>query len=79
MSGSARTALVKIGQYELSRYYDAGDGPCPEVEPGHYDEQIQPWLAQIESANPDVPLTPYRFLNEYLYCGQYSGSDGRME
>jgi alpha,alpha-trehalase len=65
--------LVKIGPYELSRYYDEGDGPCPEVEPGHYDEQIQPWLAQIKPANPDVPLTPYRFLNEYLYCNQYAG------
>jgi alpha,alpha-trehalase len=65
--------LVKIGRYELSRYYDEGNGPCPEVEPGHYDEPLQPWLAQIKPANPDVPLTPYRFLNEYLYCGQYSG------
>jgi len=68
-----RDRLVKIGQYELSRYYDEGDGPCPEVEPGHYDERLQPWLAQIKAANPDVPLTPYRFLNEYLYCNQYSG------
>jgi alpha,alpha-trehalase len=65
--------LVKIGDHELSRYYDEGDGPCPEVEPGAYDEKIQPWLAQIKPANPDVPLTPYRFLNEYLYCGQYAG------
>ena len=65
--------LVKIGSYELSRYYDEGNGPCPEVEPGHYDQKIQPWLAQIKPANPDVPLTPFRFLNEYLYCGQYAG------
>ena len=65
--------LVKIGNYALSRYYDEGDGPCPEVEPGHYDERLQPWLAQIKPAAPDVPLTPYRFLNEYLFCGQYSG------
>lgn len=65
--------LVKIGQYELSRYYDEGDGPCPEVEPGHYDERLQPWLAQIKPADPNLPLTPYRFLNEYLYCNQYSG------
>ncbi len=57
----------------MSRYYDEGEGPCPEVEPGHYDEKIQPWLAQVRSANPDLPLTPYRFLNEYLYCNQYSG------
>jgi alpha,alpha-trehalase len=65
--------LVKIGLYALSRYYDEGDGPCPEVEPGHYDERLQPWLAQIRPANPDVPLTPYRFLNEYLYCNRYAG------
>jgi len=65
--------LVKIGQYELSRYYDEGEGPCPEVEPGHYDDKIEPWLTQIKPANPDIPLTPYRFLNEYLYCDQYAG------
>ena len=59
--------LVKIGSYELSRYYDSGSGSCPEVEPGHYDEQIQPWLAQVSDS-----LTPFRFLNEYLYCGKYS-------
>jgi alpha,alpha-trehalase len=64
--------LVKIGQYELSRYYDSGNGPCPEVEPGHYDEKIQPWLAQVKPENPDVPLTPFRFLNEYLYAGKYA-------
>lgn len=71
--------LVKIGGYELSRYYDEGEGPCPEVEPGHYDDKIQPWLAQIKSKNPDLPLTPYRFLNEYLFCGRYSGllADGQ--
>jgi alpha,alpha-trehalase len=63
---------VKIGQYELSRYYDSGDGPCPEVEPGHYDEKIQPWLAQVKPENPDVPLTPFRFLNEYLIAGKYA-------
>ena len=67
-----RDRLVKIGSYELSRYYDEGDGPCPEVEPGHYDEKIQPWLAQVQPANPDAPLTPYRFLNEYLYCNLYA-------
>jgi alpha,alpha-trehalase len=64
--------LVKIGTYELSRYYGGGNGPCPEVEPGHYDEKIQPWLAQVKPENPDLPLTPYRFLNEYLYCGKYA-------
>ena len=64
--------LVQVGPYRLSRYYGEGDGPCPEVEPGHYDEKIQPWLKQVQAENPDVTLTPYRFLNEYLYCGQYN-------
>ncbi len=61
---------VAVGQYVLNRYFDSGAGPCPEVEPGHYDEQIAPWLAQ---ANSEAGLlTPYRFLNEFLYCGDYS-------
>lgn len=65
--------LVKIGSYELSRYYDAGSGPCPEVEPGHYDEKIRPWLAQVNAGRTDAdPLTPFRFLNEYLYCGDFA-------
>jgi len=64
--------LVKIGQFELSRYYDTGTGPCPEVEPGHYDEKIEPWLSQVKPENPDVPLTPFRFLNEYLYAGKHA-------
>ena len=64
--------LVKIGEYQLSRYYDEGDGPCPEVEPGHYDEKVQPWLQKAETENLELPLTPYRFLNEYLYCGQFA-------
>jgi alpha,alpha-trehalase len=63
--------LVRIGQYQLNRYYDSGSGPCPEVETGHYDEKIQPWLVQASSRS-GLPLTPYRFLNQYLYCGSYS-------
>lgn len=63
--------LVRIGDYQLSRYYDSGRGPCPEVEPGHYDEQIEPWLIQAGS-HGNLPLTPYRFLNQFLYCGRYS-------
>jgi alpha,alpha-trehalase len=63
--------LVHIGPYALNRYYDTGDGPCPEVETGAYDEQIVPWLAQANSLS-DLPLTPFRFLNEYLYCGAFS-------
>jgi alpha,alpha-trehalase len=60
--------LVKIGPYALSRYCGSGDGPCPEVQPGGYDELIQPWLAQVK--NPS--LTPFQFLNQYLYCGDYA-------
>jgi alpha,alpha-trehalase len=63
--------LVHLGPYTLSRYYDTGDGPCPEVETGAYDEQIAPWLAQANSQT-DLPLTPFRFLNKYLYCGDFS-------
>jgi alpha,alpha-trehalase len=63
--------LVHIGSYELNRYYDTGDGPCPEVETGAYDDQIAPWLSQANKQNA-LPLTPFRFLNEYLYCGDYS-------
>ncbi|MGH8023457.1 MAG: trehalase family glycosidase, partial [Limisphaerales bacterium] len=63
--------LVRSGDYQLSRYYDSGRGPCPEVEPGHYDEQIEPWLIQANSQGK-LPLTPYRFLNQFLYCGRYS-------
>lgn len=62
---------VTIGQYKLNRYYDSGDGPCPEVEPGHYDQKIAPWLAQA-NVQTVLPLTPYRFLNEFLYCGDFS-------
>lgn len=65
--------LVKIGNFELSRYYDTGSGPCPEVEPGHYDEKIQPWLKQVAERSSSMELTPFRFLNEYLYCGAYAG------
>jgi len=68
--GSCR--LVKIGPFELSRYYGEGNGPCPEVEPGHYDEKIRPWLKLVKPGDPELPLTPYRFLNEYLYCGQFA-------
>jgi alpha,alpha-trehalase len=63
--------LVQIGPYTLNRYYDAGDGPCPEVQTGAYDDQIQPWLVQANFHNA-LPLTPFRFLNESLYCGDFS-------
>jgi hypothetical protein len=52
--------LVRIGPYTLNRYYDTGDGPCPEVETGAYDEQIAPWLAQANSQMA-LSLTPSVF------------------
>jgi len=67
-----KNRLVKIGPYELSRYYGSGGGPCPEVQPGGYDEQIQPWLSLANSRPSGAPLTPFRFLNEYLYCGKFA-------
>jgi alpha,alpha-trehalase len=67
-----KNRLVKIGPYQLNRYYGSGIGPCPEVEVGGYDEQIQPWLAKANARNPGAPLTPTRFLNEFSYCGTFS-------
>jgi alpha,alpha-trehalase len=64
-----RERLVTIGTNHLSRYYDRGNGPCPEVEAGHYDEKLAGWRAQVPPTDP--PLTPFRFLNQYLYCDQY--------
>jgi alpha,alpha-trehalase len=63
--------LVPIGQYRLNRFYDSGGGPCPEVEVGHYDEKVEPWLVKANS-RAGLPMTPYRFLNEYVYCGEFS-------
>jgi alpha,alpha-trehalase len=68
--------LVKVGPHALNRYYDIGEGPCPEVEPGHYDQKIEPWMRQAEAAgltDSNAPLTPFRFLNQYLYCGRFGG------
>lgn len=64
--------LVCIGNYKLNRYYGSGNGPCPEVETGHYDEQMIPWLSQVNPGKSNSPLTPFRFLNEFLYCGKFS-------
>lgn len=68
----SKDRLVKTRAYELSRYYDSGSGPCPEVEPGHYDEQLKLWLAKAKSETPSAPLTPFQFLNQYLYCGRFA-------
>ncbi|HKI68620.1 MAG TPA: trehalase family glycosidase, partial [Verrucomicrobiae bacterium] len=75
--------LVGVGDYQLNRYYGSGIGPCPEVEPGHYDEKIQPWLTEANArqavstferlnVSTNWPLTPYRFLKEFAYCRRFS-------
>jgi alpha,alpha-trehalase len=67
--------LVKLGDIQLNRYFDSGSGPSPEVEPGHYDEKIRPWLDEAIASygsNPGSPaLTPELFLSQYRYCGKY--------
>lgn len=68
----SKDRLVKIGSNELSRYYDSGSGPCPEVEPGHYDDQMKPWLALARRENSNATLTPFQFLNQYLYGGRFA-------
>ena len=67
----SKNRLVTLGPYHLNRYYDSGNGPCPEVEPGHYDEKILPWLNQVNTRD-SAPLTPFQFLNQYLYCGSFA-------
>ena len=42
----------------LSRYFDEGHGPCPEVEPGHYDPILRPYALK-------AGLTPERYLAAY--------------
>ena len=41
------------------------------MQTGAYDDQMVPWLAQANSQIA-LPLTPFRFLNEYLYSGSFS-------
>lgn len=50
----------------LSRYYDEGKGPCPEVEPGHYDPILRPY-AEKEG------VTPARYLEGFL-SGRYKSA-----
>lgn len=64
--------LVSIGPYRLSRYYDAGSGPCPEVEPGHYDDKITPWLELVNRDHASEPPTPFEFLGRYRFCREYA-------
>ena len=63
--------LVKAGGFELSRYCDSANGPCPEVEPGHYDQQIAPWLEEANAHLTGEPLTPADFLKEYSRDEKY--------
>jgi alpha,alpha-trehalase len=42
----------------LSRYFDEGRGPCPEVEPGHYDPILRPYALK-------AGLAPAAYLTEY--------------
>ena len=59
---SAPPRLVK--GYGLNRYYDDGTGPCPEVEPGHYDYVVAPF-----AKSAGVPVEEY--LKGFL-SGKYS-------
>lgn len=71
--------LVSVRGHRLSRYFGSGDGPCPEVEIGHYDEKLEPWRLAARTPGTSTPSadaklpTPFQFLNEYLYCGKYAG------
>lgn len=56
--------LVRIGPHRLSRYFDSGEGPCPEVEPGHYDAKLAPWIEAASQTTGRRPL-PAEFLTEY--------------
>lgn len=47
-----------VAPWGLSRYSDDGRGPCPEVEPGHYDAILRPYARK-------AGLTPARYLKEY--------------
>ncbi|MDD5628056.1 MAG: trehalase family glycosidase [Elusimicrobia bacterium] len=40
-----------VAPYGLSRYHDDGTGPCPEVEPGHYDAILTPY-ARARGVSP---------------------------
>ncbi|HXT01882.1 MAG TPA: trehalase family glycosidase [Elusimicrobiota bacterium] len=53
---TARPRLV--GSTGLSRYDDEGHGPCPEVEPGHYDPILRPY-AEKAGLTPDQYLAAY--------------------
>jgi alpha,alpha-trehalase len=59
----------------LSRYFDTGTGPCPEVEPGHYDEiyakyakkfgmDIRTFEEAYKSGHIKVPELDAYFVND---------------
>ncbi|HTP13701.1 MAG TPA: trehalase family glycosidase [Bacteroidota bacterium] len=59
----------------LSRYFDTGTGPCPEVEPGHYDEvyakyakkygmDIRSFEQAYRSGRVNVPELDAYFVND---------------
>ena len=62
--------MVKIGPYELSRYYDTGGGPCPELEPGHYPYGWAPhqMLAWQGFKNYGLNTGAGRLAYCWLYC-----------
>lgn len=62
---TAPPRLVKT--HGLSRYYDDGTGPCPEVEPGHYDYVVAPF-AKAKGVSVDEYLkgTPDPWLAAFF-------------
>ena len=53
------TSPPRLQEKGLSRYYGEGIGPCPEVEPGHYDPVIRPY-AEKAGMTPDQYLKKYK-------------------
>ena len=48
--------------YGLSRYFDEGTGPCPEVEPGHYNDVLTPYVGRQPFADSKTPEDLYKKL-----------------
>ncbi|HUT55773.1 MAG TPA: trehalase family glycosidase [bacterium] len=53
------TAPPRLTDTGLSRYYGEGLGPCPEVEPGHYDSVVRPYAAA-------AGVSPADYLKGYV-------------
>ncbi|MBI4669887.1 MAG: trehalase [Elusimicrobia bacterium] len=45
--------LRLVKETGLSRYFDDGAGPCPEVEAGHYDSIVLPYAKQMNLSSKD--------------------------